>query len=68
MITALVHYKQLIEAPHPMLDDTWEKRSKVVEVKKLIDLNHMFRHISKIDVLKCAHCANIHKSVDKSNY
>lgn len=51
MITVLVHYKELKKAHHPMLDDIWNKRSKVVEVEKLTDLNDMFKHIRKIDIL-----------------
>ena len=51
MITVLVHYRQWVEAWHPMLDDTLENRSKVVKVKDLEELNNMFRHITKIEIL-----------------
>jgi hypothetical protein len=51
MITVLVHYKEWVDAPHPLLDGTWVKHSKVVEVSKLTDLNNMFKYITKIDIL-----------------
>lgn len=54
MITVLVHYKQWVEACHPMLDDTLENRSKVVKVKDLEELNNMFRYITKIEILERA--------------
>lgn len=34
-----------------MLDDEHVQLSKVVEVNKLTDLNDMFLHITKIDIL-----------------
>ncbi|WP_159039928.1 hypothetical protein [Christiangramia fulva] len=52
MITALVHYKQWVDAGHPLLDGTWVDHSQVVEVLKLTDLNDMFRHITKIEILE----------------
>lgn len=52
MITVLVHYKQWADAGHYMLDDTLEDRSKVVKVKDLLELNDMFRHIVKIEILE----------------
>ena len=52
MITALVHYRQWVDAGHALLDGTWVDRSKVVEVVKFSDLNDMFRHITKIEILE----------------
>jgi hypothetical protein len=52
MITVLVHYRQWVDAGHALLDGTWVDHSKVVEVFKLTDLNGMFRHITKIDILE----------------
>ena len=52
MITVLVHYKQWVDAGHTLLDGTWFDHSKVVEVLKLTDLNDMFRHITKIEILE----------------
>lgn len=52
MKTVLVHYKQSVEAKHSMVDDWRIDASKVVEVAKLTDLNNMFRHIIKIDILQ----------------
>lgn len=51
MITVLVHYKQIVEAAHPLLDDEVEIRSKVVEVENLTKLNAMFRFITLIQVI-----------------
>lgn len=52
MITVLVHYKQWVDAGHALLDGTSVNKSKVVEVIKLTDLNDMFRHITKIEILE----------------
>lgn len=50
MITALIHYKEWVEASHPALDGNYVKRSRVVEVAKLSDLNDMFEYIEKIEI------------------
>lgn len=52
MITVLVHYKKWVAAGHPLLDGTWVDHSRVVEVAKLTDLNDMFTHVTKIDILE----------------
>lgn len=52
MITVLIHYKKLVEAPHAMLDDYFVKKSQVIEVEKLTDLNNLFKNITKIDILQ----------------
>jgi len=51
MITALVKYKIWLEAPHPLLNDTYTTTSKVVEVEKATDLNGMFENIVDIKIL-----------------
>jgi|TARA_B100000470_G_scaffold206835_1_gene182492 hypothetical protein len=51
MITALVHYTEWVEAPHPQLDDIQVAKSKVVKVEDLLELNELFSHITKVDVL-----------------
>jgi hypothetical protein len=52
MITVLVHYRQWVDAGHALLDGTWVDHSKVVEVFKLTELNDIFLHITKIDILQ----------------
>jgi len=51
MIKVLVHYKQWVDSGNVHFDDTLEDRSKIVEVKDLLELNDMFRHITKIEVI-----------------
>ena len=51
MITVLIHYEEWIDPPHKLFDGEFVKRSRVVEVLKLTDLNDMFNNISKIEVL-----------------
>lgn len=51
MITALVKYKKRKEAPHPMLDDYYITKSKVVEVEKATDINDLFKNIVDIKIL-----------------
>lgn len=51
MITALVKFRVLAKAGHPMLDDQWITKSKVVEVEKATDLNELFNHIIDIKIL-----------------
>lgn len=52
MITVLVKYEVFQDAPHPLLDDEWVEKSKVVKVYDLTELNDMFEKISKIDILE----------------
>ena len=51
MITALVHYKKWVDVSHALLDGVWVDHSKVVKVSDLLELNDLFRHITKIDIL-----------------
>lgn len=51
-ITVLVHYKVWKDAGHALLDGAVVDCSKVVEVSNLTDLNDMFGHITKIEILK----------------
>jgi len=52
MITALVKYKISEVSGHPLLDDGFSpKKSKVVEVEKLTELNDMFTYIIDIKIL-----------------
>jgi ribosomal 50S subunit-recycling heat shock protein len=51
MIKVLVHYKQWIDSGNVHFDDILEDRSKIVEVKDILELNNMFRHITKIEVI-----------------
>lgn len=51
MITVLIHYKEWINSGHPLIAGAWVENSKVVEVVKLTDLNDIFRHIVKIDII-----------------
>ena len=55
MITALVHYTDWVEAPHPQLDDIQVAKSKVVKVEDLTELNDLFSHITKVDFLEREH-------------
>ena len=50
-LTVLVHYKEFVDGGHALLDGTYVDRSKVIEVSKLTDLNDMFQHITKVDIL-----------------
>lgn len=52
MKTVLVIYRQLESAPHPLLDDTYVKRSKIVKVSDLTDLNKMFQNIVDVKILE----------------
>lgn len=52
MITVLVHYKEWVDAGHPLLDGTWVKHTKIVEVEKLTDLNNRYKRISKVEILQ----------------
>ena len=52
MITVLVHYRKWVGAGSSLISGTWVDHSKVVEVLKLTDLNDMFRHITKIEILR----------------
>jgi hypothetical protein len=52
MVTVLVHFKQWVDSNHALLDGVWVDHSKVIEVEKLTDLNDMFRHITKIEILE----------------
>lgn len=52
MITVLVHYKKWVDAEHALLDGAWIDQAKVVEVLKLTDLNDMFQHVTKIEILE----------------
>lgn len=51
MIKVLVHYKQWVDSGNVHFVDTLEDRSKIVEVKDVLELNDMFRHITKIEVI-----------------
>ena len=51
-ITALVTYSAWEEAPHYMLDDTKKTMTKIVEVKRLIDINEMFTNLIDVKILK----------------
>ena len=51
MITVLIHYKEWKDSGFAMVDGSYVKKSKVVEVLKLTELNEMFENITKIDVL-----------------
>lgn len=51
MIKVLVHYKQWVDSGNVHFDDTLEDRSKIVEVNDVLELNDMFRHITKIEVI-----------------
>ena len=50
MKTVLVHYKEVKES-HPMIDDEILDASRIVKVEDLLELNDMFTHIIKVDVL-----------------
>jgi len=50
-MTVLVNYKELKEAPHPMLNDYYVDSSKVIEVEELTDINTMFQIITNIKIL-----------------
>jgi hypothetical protein len=52
VITVFVKYKDWVEAPHPMLPDSFETFTKIVEVEKLTDLNNMFSDIVDVKILK----------------
>lgn len=51
MIKVLVHYKQWVDSGNVRFDDTLEDRSKIVEVKDVLELNDLFRRITKIEVI-----------------
>lgn len=51
MVKALVHYKQWVDSGSVHFDATLEDRSKIVEVKDVLELNNLFRHITKVDVI-----------------
>ena len=51
MITVLVHYTVQVEQ-HPMLDDVLVPKSKVVKVDDLLELNTLFKNITKVEILK----------------
>lgn len=51
MIKVLVHYKQWVDSGNVYFNDALEDRSKIVEVKDVLELNDMFRHITKIEVI-----------------
>lgn len=52
MYTVLVHYKEWSPACHPLLDDDLIRKTEIVEVENLLDLNKMFTEIEKIEILK----------------
>lgn len=51
MIKVLVHYKEWVDSGSVYFDDTLENVSKIVEVKDLLELNEMFKRITKIEVI-----------------
>lgn len=51
MIKALVIYKELIDGGHPLLDDYWVEKSKIIEVEKETDINKVSNHIVNIKIL-----------------
>ena len=51
MIKVLVHYKQYIDSSNVHFDGTLEDRSEIVEVKDVLELNSLFKHITKIDLI-----------------
>lgn len=51
MYIVLVHYKEWKSACHPMLDDDLIRKTEIVEVENLSEINKMFSRIEKIDIL-----------------
>lgn len=51
MISVLVHYQELQEAPHALIDETYVNRSKAVEIEALTKLNEMFPKMTNIKIL-----------------
>ena len=51
MKTVLVTYKEFIDSGHALLDGKFVRRSKVVEVKELTNINDMFKNITNVKVL-----------------
>lgn len=51
MIKVLVHYKEWCESGNVHFDDTLEDKSKIVEVEDVLELNDMFKHITKLEVI-----------------
>ncbi|MBP4139981.1 hypothetical protein [Flavobacterium geliluteum] len=51
-MTVLVIYEKWICAPHALLNDYLEKRSEIVEVAKLIDLNEKYSRILDVKILE----------------
>lgn len=48
MYVVLVHYKEWEPACHPMLDDVLIRKTEIVEVENLLDINKMFPRIEKL--------------------
>jgi len=51
MKTVFIKYGEWIGGGHAMLDDEYVKRSKIIEVENLLDLNTMFKDIIDVKVL-----------------
>lgn len=51
MITVFVKYKEWVDSGHPLLTDSLEEFSKIVEVDKLTDLNDMFKNMVDVKIL-----------------
>ena len=52
MYIVLVHYKKWEPAYHPLMDDELIRKTEIVEVENLLDINKMFPRIEKIEILK----------------
>ena len=51
-MTILVTYYEYTDATHPLLDDTKQKKSKVVEVDNLTEVNGLFENVIDVKVLR----------------
>lgn len=52
MHIVFVRYKEWTDHCHPMIPETMDEYSKIVEVKSLTDLNEMFANIIDVKVLQ----------------
>jgi len=54
MKTVLVKYKEYSESAHPLLDGGYIKKSKIVKVADLFELNELFSHavMTKVKILE----------------
>ena len=50
-IIALVHYKEWIDSKYALVDGNWAKKSRIVEVDELSEINELFTNIIDVKVL-----------------